>query len=46
MGAMFTAVLDVWGEIEPNGEPTRLRSNFQNGIKHLPVRWNVSNRRS
>lgn len=44
--AMFAAVLDIWGEIEPAGEPTRLRSNFQNGIKHLPIRWNLSSRRS
>jgi cytochrome P450 len=44
--AMFAAVLDLWGEVEPAGEPVRLRSNFQNGIKHLPIRWDVSNRRS
>jgi cholest-4-en-3-one 26-monooxygenase len=25
--------------IAPDGEPERLRSNFVNGIKHLPVRW-------
>jgi cholest-4-en-3-one 26-monooxygenase len=25
--------------IAPDGEPGRLRSNFVNGIKHLPVRW-------
>jgi cytochrome P450 len=37
--ALFTAVFDQLGEVEPAGEPTRLRSNFQNGIKHLPVRW-------
>ncbi len=46
MRAMFAAVLDIWGEVEPAGTPTRLRSNFQNGIKHLPIRWEVSNRRS
>jgi cytochrome P450 len=39
MRAMFSAVLDLLGEIEPAGEPVRLRSNFQNGIKALPVRW-------
>jgi cytochrome P450 len=39
MRAMFTAVLDLLGEIEPAGEPVRLRSNFQNGIKSRPVRW-------
>jgi cytochrome P450 len=39
MRAMFSALLDLLGEIEPAGEPVRLRSNFQNGIKSLPVRW-------
>jgi cytochrome P450 len=39
MRAMFGAVLDRLHDIEPAGEPIRLRSNFQNGIKRLPVRW-------
>lgn len=39
MRAMFAAVLDVLGEVEPDGEPVRLRSNFQNGIKRLPIQW-------
>lgn len=39
MRAMFTAVLDHLDEVEPAGEPRRLRSNFQNGIKSLPIRW-------
>ncbi|MPZ82959.1 MAG: cytochrome P450 [Actinophytocola sp.] len=39
MRALFTALLDVLGEVEPAGDPVRLRSNFQNGIKHLPIRW-------
>ncbi|HEV8624839.1 MAG TPA: cytochrome P450 [Acidimicrobiia bacterium] len=39
MRAMFSAVLDLLGELEPAGDPVRLRSNFQNGIKSLPVRW-------
>jgi cytochrome P450 len=39
MRAMFSAVLDLLGDIEVAGEPVRLRSNFQNGIKSLPVRW-------
>lgn len=39
MRAMFRAVLRHLGEVEPAGEPVRLRSNFQNGIKHLPVCW-------
>jgi cytochrome P450 len=39
MRAMFDAVLDQLGEVELAGEPVRLRSNFQNGVKHLPIRW-------
>ncbi|OLF08254.1 cytochrome P450 [Actinophytocola xanthii] len=38
MRALFTALFDVLGEVEPAGKPVRLRSNFQNGIKHLPIR--------
>jgi cytochrome P450 len=37
--AMFTAVLDLLGEVSPAGEPVRLRSTFQNGLKSLPIRW-------
>lgn len=36
--ALFTAVLDLPGRLTPTGPPTRLRSNFQNGVKSLPVR--------
>lgn len=39
MRALFEAVLDRWGEVEPAGEPIRLRSHFQHGLKHLPIRW-------
>ncbi len=39
MRALFGAVLDRFEDIEPAGEPRRLRSNFQNGIKRLPIRW-------
>ena len=39
MRAMFTAVLDHLHDLEPDGDPIRLRSNFQNGIKRLPIRW-------
>lgn len=42
MRAMFTAVLDRLDDIEQAGEPIRLRSNFQNGIKRLPMRWTPS----
>jgi cytochrome P450 len=37
--AMFDAVLDQLGFVELAGEPVRLRSNFQNGLKSLPIRW-------
>jgi cytochrome P450 len=40
--AIFAAVLDQLGEVELDGKPVRLRSNFQNGIKHLPIRWRVA----
>ena len=36
---MVEAVLDRFATIESAGPPVRLRSNFQNGIKHLPIRW-------
>ncbi|WP_439377927.1 cytochrome P450 [Amycolatopsis lexingtonensis] len=39
MRAMFGAVLDQLGFVELAGEPVRLRSNFQNGLKSLPIRW-------
>jgi cytochrome P450 len=39
MRAMFDAVLDQLGDVELAGEPVRLRSNFQHGVKHLPIRW-------
>ncbi|GAA5125863.1 cytochrome P450 [Haloechinothrix salitolerans] len=38
MRAMFDAVLDTFEALELAGEPDRLRSTFQNGVKHLPVR--------
>ena len=41
MRAMFGAVLDMLGEVSLAGEPVRLRSNFQNGLKSLPLRWDV-----
>ena len=39
MRALFTAVFDRLGEVEQAGEVVRLRSNFQHGVKHLPIRW-------
>ncbi|MCF3103627.1 cytochrome P450 [Streptomyces roseoverticillatus] len=39
MRALLRAVLDRLPGLERAGEPVRLTSNFQNGLKHLPVRW-------
>jgi cytochrome P450 len=39
MRALFAAVLDRMDHLELGGEPSRLRSNFQNGVKHLPISW-------
>ncbi|WP_406639037.1 cytochrome P450 [Amycolatopsis sp. WGS_07] len=39
MRALFEAVFDQLGEVRLAGEPRRLRSNFQNGLKSLPIRW-------
>jgi cytochrome P450 len=38
MRVMFEELLPRIGAIEPAGEVSRLRSNFINGIKHMPVR--------
>lgn len=34
---MFTEMLQVMPDLELTGPVSRLRSNFINGIKHLPV---------
>ena len=41
LGAIFGALLDRYGDRTPEfaGPVVRLRSTFQNGVKHLPVRW-------
>lgn len=39
MHAIFSEVLTQMGEIELNGEPEFLQSNFQRGVKALPIRW-------
>jgi cytochrome P450 len=41
MTALFTEVLSRTDWIEPAGEPALLRSNFQRGVKRLPVRWSA-----
>ena len=42
MRAMFNQVLARMPDVTLAGEPVRLTSNFQNGLKHLPVRWTPS----
>jgi cytochrome P450 len=39
MTALFTEVLGRTSSIEAAGEPAYLRSNFQRGVKRLPIRW-------
>ena len=35
---LLQELLPVLPRLEPDGEPARIRSNFTNGLKHLPVR--------
>lgn len=39
MRALFAEVLARMGSLEYEGKPAYLRSNFQRGVKRLPVRW-------
>jgi cytochrome P450 len=39
MRAMFTQVLQRTEWIDTAGDPVWLRSNFQRGVKRLPIRW-------
>lgn len=39
MTALFTEALTRTSAIEADGEPAFLRSNFQRGVKRLPIRW-------
>ena len=34
---IFEELLDRWRDLELTGEPARLRSNFINGMKHIPL---------
>jgi cytochrome P450 len=43
MKALFTELLTRTSTIEYAGQPTYLRSTFQRGVKHLPIRWQVHN---
>jgi cholest-4-en-3-one 26-monooxygenase len=42
MRVMLQEIVDRLPGLELDGPVQRLRSNFINGIKHLPVRWTVS----
>jgi cytochrome P450 len=39
MKALFTELLASTSVVEYAGAPTYLRSTFQRGVKHLPIRW-------
>jgi cytochrome P450 len=39
MRALFGELLSRTSWLEPAGEPALLRSNFQRGVKRLPIRW-------
>jgi cytochrome P450 len=39
MKALFAEILVRTSMIEYAGPPTYLRSTFQRGVKHLPIRW-------
>jgi cytochrome P450 len=41
MRAIFAAALARFGGLEQAGPAVRMRSNFQNGVKHLPIRWRL-----
>jgi cytochrome P450 len=44
MRALFAEVLTQMDRLEYNGAPEYLRSNFQRGVKRLPVRWSRTTR--
>ncbi len=39
MRALFAELLRRTKTLEPDGTPALLRSNFQRGVKRLPIRW-------
>ncbi len=41
MSAMFDQVLTRLPNLSLNGRPEHLVSNFQNGLKHLPLKWDL-----
>lgn len=42
MRCMLEELTNQLGRLELAGPPTRLQSNFQQGLKSLPVRWNTA----
>jgi hypothetical protein len=36
---LVAEVLTRMGQLESAGKPAHLRSNFQRGLKRLPMRW-------
>lgn len=43
MRALFAEVLRQMGRLEYDGAPVYLCSNFQRGVKRLPIRWSRTN---
>jgi cholest-4-en-3-one 26-monooxygenase len=43
---LLAALAERMPDIQLDGEATRLRSNFLNGIKHMPVRFTPSANRA
>ena len=41
MATLLEEVLARTAWLEPAGDPAYLRSNFQRGVKRLPLRWSV-----
>ncbi len=39
---LFEEMLARWSDLELAGKPERLRSNFINGIKHIPLQFTAS----
>jgi cytochrome P450 len=39
MRALFGELLRRTGDLQLDGPPALLRSNFQRGVKRLPIRW-------
>jgi cytochrome P450 len=41
MDALLREVLARTSALRPGGPPSFLRSNFQRGVKHLPIAWSA-----